>query len=188
MTQLRLKPTPPTPKIRLNMNEGSSNRPSSSGQLRIFLSMTHSCEVIFCNSQNFSSKNHVFNLVTRWRTFTWQLQSSLPSDWFKFGRVSWPIKNHSWNLRSPWICKLTANIFLQIISHYRMKLRAFCDILEKIATTRFAAKWDNVGLLVEPADCVGSKMNSSYNRQIRGQWRENFSEGWTFNFKSFPCP
>ena len=38
-----------------------------------------------------------------------------------------------------------------------MKLRAFCDILEKIATTRFAAKWDNVGLLVEPADCVGSK-------------------------------
>jgi len=33
-----------------------------------------------------------------------------------------------------------------------MKLRAFCDILEKIATTRFAAKWDNVGLLVEPAD------------------------------------
>jgi len=57
-----------------------------------------------------------------------------------------------------------------------MKLRAFCDILEKIATTRFAAKWDNVGLLVEPADCVGSKMNSSYNRQIRGQWGEKFSE------------
>merc|ERR1719447_310113 len=35
-----------------------------------------------------------------------------------------------------------------------MKLRAFCDILEKIATTRFAAKWDNVGLLVEPAGCI----------------------------------
>jgi len=33
-----------------------------------------------------------------------------------------------------------------------MKLRAFCDALEKIATTRFAAKWDNVGLLVEPAN------------------------------------
>ena len=53
--------------------------------------------------------------------------------------------------------QINCQYFLQVISHYRMKLRAFCDILEKIATTRFAAKWDNVGLLVEPADCVGSK-------------------------------
>ncbi|CBY09060.1 unnamed protein product [Oikopleura dioica] len=34
-----------------------------------------------------------------------------------------------------------------------MKLRAFCDVLEKLAPTRYAAKWDNVGLLLEPADC-----------------------------------
>ena len=34
-----------------------------------------------------------------------------------------------------------------------MKLRAFCDVLEKLAPTRHAAKWDNVGLLLEPADC-----------------------------------
>lgn len=35
-----------------------------------------------------------------------------------------------------------------------MKIRAFCDVLDKLAPTRFAAKWDNVGLLVEPADVV----------------------------------
>ena len=34
-----------------------------------------------------------------------------------------------------------------------MKLRAFCDVLEKLAPTRHAAKWDNVGLLLEPANC-----------------------------------
>ena len=39
-----------------------------------------------------------------------------------------------------------------------MKLRAFCGILDKIAATRFAAKWDNVGLLVEPADVLVKKV------------------------------
>ena len=39
-----------------------------------------------------------------------------------------------------------------------MKLRAFCDVLEKLAPTRYAAKWDNVGLLVEPAECHVSKL------------------------------
>jgi len=34
-----------------------------------------------------------------------------------------------------------------------MKLRACCGVLDKIAATRYAAKWDNVGLLVEPANC-----------------------------------
>ena len=34
-----------------------------------------------------------------------------------------------------------------------MKLRAFCDVLEKLAPTWHAAKWDNVGLLLEPANC-----------------------------------
>lgn len=33
-----------------------------------------------------------------------------------------------------------------------MKLRACCGVLDKIAATRFAAKWDNVGLLVEPVN------------------------------------
>merc|ERR1712227_25365 len=39
-----------------------------------------------------------------------------------------------------------------------MKLRAFCEVLDKLAPTRFAAKWDNVGLLVEPADVVVQKV------------------------------
>ena len=40
----------------------------------------------------------------------------------------------------------------------KMKLRAFCGVLDKIAPTRFAAKWDNVGLLVEPGECAISKV------------------------------
>jgi putative NIF3 family GTP cyclohydrolase 1 type 2 len=39
-----------------------------------------------------------------------------------------------------------------------MKLRAFCDVLEKLAPTRHAAKWDNVGILVESADCIVEKV------------------------------
>lgn len=39
-----------------------------------------------------------------------------------------------------------------------MKLRTFCDALEKLAPTRYAAKWDNVGLLVEPGECNVEKV------------------------------
>ena len=63
----------------------------------------------------------------------------------------WPVRNSSSNATVDY--KKLPSAISCTICQFRMKLRACCGVLDKIAATRYAAKWDNVGLLVEPANC-----------------------------------